>query len=164
MPRPLSRRRALAWGTAGLAAPALASCSGGDGPAAEQDVTPAPTPTPDGVPTGSAPPEGQTTTPSTTPTAAPADVVATADVPVGGGVIPEGAGIVVTQPTRGTFRGFDPACTHAGCLVSEVTTTIDCLCHGSAFDLATGAPVAGPAPTPLAPIGVRVVDGQVRRA
>jgi len=161
MTRPLSRRHALALGSAGLATPVLSSCAGDDTSAPAE---PGRTPDPDGVPTGAPPSEQQEPSPSTTPTTPPDEVVAAADVPVGGGVIPAGAGIVVTQPTRGTFRGFDPACTHAGCLVSEVTTTIDCLCHGSAFDLATGAPVAGPAPTPLAPVDVRVVDGQVRRA
>ena len=164
MDRALTRRSALATGAVGLSLPVLAACGGG-------------TRAEDGA--GTSDPEPSTseapgTTPETTgPTADPAEptqpppaagVVAAADVPVGGGVIPEGADIVVTQPVRGTFRGFDPTCTHQGCLVSEVTTTIDCRCHSSAFDLTTGAPLSGPAPTPLAPIDVRVVDGQVQRA
>lgn len=75
--------------------------------------------------------------------------VKTADVPVGGGVIEAGAKIVVTQPTEGTFKAFSAVCTHQHCLVSGVTSTINCSCHNSQFSLTDGSPVAGPARTPL---------------
>ena len=163
MDRALTRRSALATGAVGLSLPVLAACGGGtraeDGTdASRPDASTAPDTTVEPTPEPTADPTQPTQPPPAT------GVVAAADVPVGGGVIPEGADIVVTQPVRGTFRGFDPTCTHQGCLVSEVTTTIDCRCHSSAFDLTTGAPLSGPAPTPLAPIDVRVVDGQVQRA
>jgi Rieske Fe-S protein len=37
-----------------------------------------------------------------------------------------------------------------GCIVSQVSNgTIDCPCHGSQYNITTGAVVAGPAPAPL---------------
>jgi Rieske Fe-S protein len=38
---------------------------------------------------------------------------------------------------------------------------ISCFCHGSRFRIADGAVVGGPAPEPLAPVAVAVVDGMV---
>lgn len=79
--------------------------------------------------------------------------VAKADVPVGGGKIVGKS--VVTQPTAGQFKAFSAVCTHEGCLVSSVENSqILCFCHHSAFDAATGAPVSGPARSPLPPKSV----------
>ena len=39
-------------------------------------------------------------------------LVATADVPVKGGVVLDGKKIVVTQPTAGEFKAFTAVCTH----------------------------------------------------
>ena len=59
----------------------------------------------------------------------PATVKA-ADVPVGGGVVIDGTNFVVTQPTKGTFKGFVRVCPHAGCQVDEVHDgAILCPCH-----------------------------------
>jgi Rieske Fe-S protein len=83
-------------------------------------------------------------------------------VPAGGGVVLTRQGIVLTRDDAGTVHGFSATCTHQGCTVSEVSGgTINCPCHGSQFDASTGAPVAGPAPTPLAPVSVTVRDGAV---
>jgi Rieske Fe-S protein len=69
-------------------------------------------------------------------------VVGTAEVPVGGGVIEAGLGVVVTQPASGQFRGFSATCTHQGCRVAEVDDgTINCFCHGSRFSIEDGAVV-----------------------
>ena len=88
--------------------------------------------------------------------------MATADVPVGGGVVVRGAGVVVTQPTQGDFHGFDGRCTHQGCRLDSVAAgLIRCPCHGSRFAIADGSVVAGPAPSPLPPFAIRVVDGYV---
>ena len=76
--------------------------------------------------------------------------VAKADVPVGGGAIIAAAKVVVTQPAAGQFKAFSSICTHMGCPVAEVADgTINCNCHGSRFDIATGAVKRGPATRPL---------------
>ena len=73
----------------------------------------------------------------------------TADIPVGGGKIFTEAQAVVTQPSAGEFKAFSSICTHQNCPVTQVTTTIDCQCHGSKFALADGSVVTGPATSPL---------------
>jgi Rieske Fe-S protein len=76
--------------------------------------------------------------------------VAKADVPVGGGTIIAASQAVVTQPAAGQFKAFSSICTHMGCPVAEVADgTINCNCHGSRFDIATGAVKQGPATRPL---------------
>ncbi len=81
---------------------------------------------------------------------AASDAIAAADVPVGGGVVLEAAKTVITQPTEGEYRAFSAVCTHQGCLVTTVQSgRIQCPCHGSAFDAATGAVLQGPATQPL---------------
>ncbi|MDO9496422.1 MAG: Rieske (2Fe-2S) protein, partial [Nocardioides sp.] len=80
---------------------------------------------------------------------------------VGGGVVFADAGVVVTQPEAGTFKGFDVRCTHAGCPVNQVSDTINCPCHGSKFSIVDGTPQAGPAPGPLAAVGLTVEGGQI---
>nr|WSW70478.1 Rieske (2Fe-2S) protein [Streptomyces sp. NBC_00995] len=74
----------------------------------------------------------------------------TTEIPEGGGTVFKDAGVVVTQPTAGEFKAFSSKCTHAGCAVSSVSDgTINCPCHGSKFDVATGDVKAGPATTAL---------------
>jgi Rieske Fe-S protein len=86
-----------------------------------------------------------TTTTTATPAApAPPKVIAkTAQVPVGSGVIIDD--VVLTQPSRGIYKGFSVICTHAGCTVNKIANgTIDCPCHGSKFNL-DGSVANGPA-------------------
>jgi Rieske Fe-S protein len=84
------------------------------------------------------------------------------DIPVGGGKVFTDAKVVVTQPTKGVFKGFSAVCTHVGCLCNQVADgTIDCPCHGSKFTISTGAVVAGPAPSPLAAAPITVTGGKI---
>ncbi|MEU9091661.1 Rieske (2Fe-2S) protein [Streptomyces sp. NPDC048428] len=83
----------------------------------------------------------------------------TADIPEGGGKVFAEQGVVVTQPAAGEFKAFSSKCTHAGCAVSSVSDgAINCPCHGSKFDVATGAVTTGPATTPL-PAAAITVEG-----
>jgi Rieske Fe-S protein len=96
---------------------------------------------------------------------AAAALVATADVPVGGGVVFAEQDVVVTQPAAGTFKAFSATCTHQGCKVADVAGgTINCTCHGSKFAVSDGAPTAGPAKQPLAAKTINVADGSVTLA
>ena len=65
------------------------------------------------------------------------------------------------------LHAFDDLCTCAeqGCPLSGGLlegTTIICQCHGSRFDLTTGAVVDGPATEPLKVYEVTEADGDVR--
>jgi Rieske Fe-S protein len=83
-------------------------------------------------------------------------------IPVGGGMAFDNAGVVVTQPEKGTFKAFSAFCTHMGCKCNVVADgTIDCPCHGSKFKITNGAPVTGPATTPLPTREIAVTDGSV---
>lgn len=89
----------------------------------------------------------------------------TADIPQGGGKVFPDQGVVVTQPTAGTFKAFSATCTHQGCTVKEVTGgTINCPCHGSKYDPATGGVTAGPAPRPLPAKPIKVEGDSIKLA
>jgi Rieske Fe-S protein len=108
---------------------------------------------------GSAPAGNETATSATGSAPAANTLVATSQVPDGGGTILDGKRIVITQPQPGSFKAFTAICTHEGCIVSTVSNgTINCPCHGSKFSIKDGAVVHGPAKRPLAPIAIKV-DG-----
>jgi len=82
------------------------------------------------VPTG--PAQGGTPNPAGTPVS---------EVPVGGGRIFPDQQVVVTQPRAGEFKAFSTTCTHQGCAVTMIQDGhIICPCHGSQFDITSGAP------------------------
>jgi nitrite reductase/ring-hydroxylating ferredoxin subunit len=86
----------------------------------------------------------------------------TSEIPKGGGKIFKAEKVVVTQPQDGEIKAFSAVCTHAGCIVGEVTGgTINCLCHGSKFDITDGSVKDGPATKPLEPAKVNVKGGSV---
>jgi thiosulfate dehydrogenase [quinone] large subunit len=80
--------------------------------------------------------------------------VAAADVPVGGSATvtdpASGDAVYIVQPKAGQYAGLSSICTHAGCTVDPPKRgQLSCPCHGSKFDAATGAVLAGPAVKPL---------------
>lgn len=86
-----------------------------------------------------------------------APLATTAEVPVGGGIVLPDAQLVITQPTEGTFLGFNTTCTHTGTAVNQVDgTEIVCPNHGSRFSIEDGSAVQGPASAPLASVEVAV--------
>ncbi|GAA3016648.1 Rieske (2Fe-2S) protein [Streptomyces fulvorobeus] len=86
----------------------------------------------------------------------------TADIPEGGGVVFADQGVVVTQPKAGEFKAFSSKCTHQGCSVKGISEgVINCPCHGSTFDAATGAVTGGPATQPLPAKAIKVEAGSI---
>ena len=52
----------------------------------------------------------------------------------------------------GQLYAFDDTCTHAGCSLANGEldgTTVTCACHGSQFDVTSGAVIRGPAQRPV---------------
>ena len=137
LPPFLNRRRALTGAaTVGIGVPLLAACSGADGETAKD--------------TGGS--SGDT-------------LAASSDIEVGGGTIFNDQQVVVTQPTEGEFKCFTAVCTHQGCIVSSVSDgDIHCKCHGSAFSIADGSVVNGPANGPLAEQQITVKGGEITLA
>jgi Rieske Fe-S protein len=121
-PGPTRRTVLASVGLAGVAVTAVAGCGAG-GHAANSAV---------GSAKGAAPGAVQ--------------AISKATIPVGGGKVFDDQKVVVTQPAAGDFKAFSAICTHQACLVSSVSDgTINCACHGSRFDITTGAVRNGPA-------------------
>ncbi|HJQ41947.1 MAG TPA: Rieske (2Fe-2S) protein [Jatrophihabitantaceae bacterium] len=98
--------------------------------------------------------------------AAPSDtgkrLAALADVPSGGGIVIDDPAVVVVRGAGDEVHAFSAVCTHQGCTVDKVAKgQIQCPCHGSRFDAATGHVTRGPASRPLPPIAVVVRNGEV---
>lgn len=149
---PPTRRGVLVGAGAVIGVAVTAACSG-DPEATET------TSTPDGAGAG-------TTAAGEEPGAGtPAGALASVDgVPVGSAVSAksaDGKPIIIAQPEAGTVVAFSAICTHKACTVVPAGQEIACRCHGSAFDLATGAPTKGPATEPLPPYAVRVDGTQI---
>ncbi|TDD58555.1 Rieske (2Fe-2S) protein [Kribbella antibiotica] len=137
----------------GASAPVLAACGSGDTPGAAPS-------------TGGS--SGPTTAPTTAPSSAPTTggsasaptgkvLGAVSDIPVGGGKVFADAKVVVTQPTAGEFKGFSAICTHQLNPVGSVEGgQIICPFHQSHFSITDGAPISGPAQTPLPAVKVAV--------
>jgi Rieske Fe-S protein len=146
-------RRSVLVGACGTCAVVVAGC------AAYGPGQPAPAPAPSAQPGGVGGGAGSGSA------AGGGKLAATADVPVGGGVVLADAQTVITQPKAGTFKAFSAICTHQGCTVAAVENgTINCPCHGSEFAIADGAVVAGPAPKPLPAKSIKVSGGSITAA
>ena len=75
---------------------------------------------------------------------------------------------VAVSRIDGALFAFSDICTHRQCNLSlggEIEgTTIQCECHGSVFDMTTGAVVEGPATEPVATFEARELDGDLQVA
>src|SRR5262244_4193772 len=61
--------------------------------------------------------------------------------------------------TGGHLHAFDDTCTHRGCSLAGGKldgTTVTCPCHGSQFDVTSGAVIRGPATKPVRSRSVKV--------
>lgn len=89
----------------------------------------------------------------------------TSDIPEGGGTIFKDKGVVVTQPTAGTFKAFSSKCTHQGCAVGSVANgVIVCPCHNSQFSVEDGSVKKGPATQPLPAAQIKVSGDSITLA
>ncbi|AYN42444.1 Rieske (2Fe-2S) protein [Streptomyces dangxiongensis] len=89
----------------------------------------------------------------------------TSDIPEGGGKIFKDHGVVVTQPTAGTFKAFSSKCTHQGCAVGSVADgVIVCPCHNSHFSAEDGSVKKGPATRALPAAKITVSGDEIELA
>ena len=75
----------------------------------------------------------------------------------------DGTPVNVTN-TGGEFYAFDDTCTHMGCSLARghlEGTTVTCACHGSQFDVTSGAVLRGPAQRPVKAHKVQVVGDEL---
>jgi Rieske Fe-S protein len=127
-----SRRTALAAvGAAGLAV-ALTACSSSDDSSSDSS--------------GSSDTSSSSGSSTAQGDAGGTELAKTSDIPEGGGKIFASQGVVVTQPTAGTYKAFSSKCTHQGCAVSSISNgVIVCPCHKSEFSVTDGSVKKGPA-------------------
>ena len=73
---------------------------------------------------------------------------------------------IAVSRVEGKLHAFSDICTHRQCNLSlggEIEgTTIECECHGSVFDMGSGAVIQGPATEPIATFGVAEDGGQLK--
>jgi Rieske Fe-S protein len=159
-PLPTTRRTVLTGTGAGLIVAMTAACSTGNdyvAPAEGFSVPEASNPGTDPDPEASADLSGPA---EEDPAASkPGALASVDDIPVGGAKAvksADGKQLIISRPTAKTVAAFSAICTHAGCPVKPVGQSLDCPCHGSKFDFATGEPTAGPANKPLPAFAVHV--------
>jgi Rieske Fe-S protein len=139
--RPTRRTILIATGAAGATA-LVAGCGGSDD---NGDSTATTSPGQDGQ-------EGQ-------------ELATTSEIPVGGGTIFKDEEVVVTQPKQGDFKAFSAICTHQQCTVATVADgTINCVCHGSKFNITDGSVANPPATRPLPEKKITVDGNSIRLA
>jgi nitrite reductase/ring-hydroxylating ferredoxin subunit len=74
---------------------------------------------------------------------------------------------VVLARVDGIYHAIGDVCTHAECSLGDgwiEERAVVCVCHGSAFDLATGEVVNGPAKEPERVYQVRVAGEEIQLA
>src|SRR5436190_13150789 len=151
-------RRSLLAGTAVVVAGAVAGFAIADGSRADDTKSPTTTANGYGPPQGSGGSSGNGGNGGN----GGGDVVAPLAEVTGDGVIADG--IVLTPTADGGVHGVSATCTHQGCTVNRPQGGhVNCPCHGSIFDAATGRVLRGPATQPLPEIPVSVQGGNVVR-
>ena len=73
--------------------------------------------------------------------------------------------LCVARLENGSLAAFDEWCTHEECQLSEGDLEgerVLCYCHGSEFDVQTGAVLRGPAVEPIRVYDVRVVGDELQ--
>lgn len=82
------------------------------------------------------------------------------DVPIGQmRVVDVGGTKVNLSNADGQMYAFDDTCTHMGCSLARGElegTIVTCACHGSEFDVTSGAVLRGPAQRPVRSRAVQV--------
>jgi 3-phenylpropionate/trans-cinnamate dioxygenase ferredoxin subunit len=66
--------------------------------------------------------------------------------------------------TGGQLYAFDDTCTHMGCSLARGKldgTVVTCACHGSQFDVTTGAVLRGPAQRPVRSVPLTIENGTI---
>ena len=74
-------------------------------------------------------------------------------------------GRITLANVAGTVYAIDDTCTHRGCSLGDGKldgSTLQCACHGSRFDVTSGAVVRGPAEDPVRSYPVNVANGEVQ--
>lgn len=71
---------------------------------------------------------------------------------------------VTVANASGRLYAFDDTCTHMGCSLARGAlegTTVTCACHGSQFDVTSGAVLRGPAQRPVQSLPLQVEGEQL---
>jgi 3-phenylpropionate/trans-cinnamate dioxygenase ferredoxin subunit len=75
----------------------------------------------------------------------------------------EGSKVNVAHAAGGVYA-FDDTCTHMGCSLANGElqgTTVTCACHGSQFDVTSGAVLRGPAQRPVRSHTLEAQEGAI---
>lgn len=71
--------------------------------------------------------------------------------------------VAIARGTGEEIVAFSGYCTHHGCALREAGEELDCPCHGSRFDVHTGQVLVGPATENLPQVAVTLENGVIRR-
>ena len=80
------------------------------------------------------------------------------------GVVLQGEPVLLVN-LENKYYAIGGKCTHRGCMLSDGTVVgerIQCICHGSTFELKTGVVYRGPAAKPEPSYRVRVEGDQIQ--
>ena len=92
--------------------------------------------------------------------------LAAGDLPEGGlrAAAVSGRELAIARLVDGSIAAFDEWCTHEECPLSDGELEgerIVCTCHGSEFDVRTGAVLQGPATEPVSIYEIRAVGDEL---